>query len=138
MKKLKLTLLTAFAAATAFAPTARAAISLPDADVVGPYRVLFVTSTVPTGPATMAALNPWVTSLAVGSGLDAAAIAENGGVTPDWNVFGATSTVDVLTNTGLALTGGVPVYFADGTLFATDYDNFWDASAHANNNPQHH
>ena len=133
--RMSLTMLAGLAAVVVPASLSRAEINL--VGLEGPYRVLFVTSTVPTGPATMAALNPWVTSLAVASGLDAAATTENGGVSPGWNVFGATSTVDVLTNTGLALTGGVPVYFADGTLFATDYDNFWDASAHASDNPMH-
>ena len=40
-------------------------------------------------------------------------------------MVGATTTVDVFTNTGLAATGGVPVYLVDGTLFATDSEDLW-------------
>jgi hypothetical protein len=117
MKKLKTLLaLTAFAAATAFAPSAQAVIALPDASVDGPYRVIFVTSVSPASTdTTMALLNTFVTGLAVTSGLDAAAIAETGAGSPDWFVVGATSTVDVFTNTGLADTGGVPIYLANST-----------------------
>ena len=116
---MSLTALAGFVAVAAIAPTAQADIALPDPGTVGDYRVVFVTSLKPTVAADMALLNPWVTSLAVDSGLDAAA------GSPGWSVVGATTTVDVFTNTGLTQTGGVPIYLVDGTAFATDNVDFW-------------
>jgi hypothetical protein len=105
--------------------------TLPDPDVVGPHRLVFMTSVSPPADetVTMPELNAFVTDLAVASGLDAAA------GSPGWSVVGATTTVDVLTNTGLTATGGVPIYLVDGTLFAADYTAFWTpASAFLNVN----
>jgi hypothetical protein len=108
------------------APAAQAAIALPDVSSVGDYRVIFVTSVKPAaGSPAMATLNTWATDLAVDSGLDAAAIAQTGAASPGWNIVGATTLVDVFTNTGLAATGGVPVYLVDGTAFATDNAYLW-------------
>jgi hypothetical protein len=122
---MSLTALAGLVAVAAIAPTAQAAIALPDVGVVGDYRVIFVTSADPAADATvtMGELNTWVESLAVTSTLDAAA------GSPGWSVVGATTLVDVFTNTGLAATGGVPVYYADGVLFATDNAALWALGA---------
>ena len=124
-KRMSLTTLAGLVAVTAFAPTAQAAIALPDVGTVGPYRVIFVTSTKPAADATvtMPEVNAFVTGVADGSGLSAAA------GNPGWSVVGATSTVDLYTNTGLADTGGVAFYTPDGTLVAADNAALWALGA---------
>jgi hypothetical protein len=118
--RMSLTALAGLVAVAAIAPTAQAGIDLPDPGTVGDYRVIFVTSAKPAaGSPAMADLNAWASDLAVDSGLDAAA------GSPGWNIVGATTLVDVFTNTGLAATGGVPVYLVDGTAFATDNADLW-------------
>ena len=116
MKKL-ITLLAVLGMVFAWAPAAQAQVSLPDPGV--PYRLVFVTSVKPSGVTqTMAAMNAWVTGLAE-------AVTELDALGTTWSVIGATLNVDVLTNTGMTLTGGVPIYLVDGTLFATNYAKFW-------------
>ena len=121
MKKM-ITVLAVLGMGFALAPAVQAGIALPDPGVVGAYRVVFVTSGSPSQDSVssnMAAMNSWVSGLAIASGLDTAA------GSPGWFVVGATTAVDVFTNTGLADTGGVPVYLVDGTAFATDNANLW-------------
>lgn len=69
----------------------------------------------------MALLNAFVTSRAQDTG----AVDDGGALGTTWSVVGATSTVDVFTNTGLAATGGVPIYLVDGTLAAADNAALW-------------
>ena len=131
-RTMNLTALAGLVAVAAFAPVAQAGIVVPPPGETGSYRIAFVTSVDPdtdSVAANMTSLNAWVSGLAVASGLDAATIAETGAGSPGWTVVGATSTVDVFTNTGLAATGGVPVYYADGVQFATDYANMWALGA---------
>jgi hypothetical protein len=130
MKKI-IVLLAVAAVLLAISPATQAAINLPDPDLVGPYRIVFVTSAKPTAgtniPAVwdMADLNTWVTGLAVTSGLDT-----NAG-SPGWSIIGATTLVNVFDNTGLTATGGVPIYLVNGTPFATDYTDLWDFTGDA-------
>ena len=116
MKKL-ITVFAVLGMVFALAPAAQA-----DFPTTGEYRILFVTSAQPGAVAqNMTALNAWVTGLAQASG----AVDDGGTLGTTWSVLGATSTVNVFANTGMALTGGVETYLADGTLFASDYAQFW-------------
>ena len=123
MKKTNITLLTAFAAATAFAPSAQAVISLPDASVVGPYRVAFITSNGPSGNRDMASLNTWVTGQAQTVG----AVDAGGTLGTTWSVLGATTTVSVFDNTDTepGVDTNYPIYMVNGSLFADTYTNLW-------------
>jgi hypothetical protein len=119
MMKKTIVLLVVAAVLFTIAPAAQA-----DAPT-GEYRIAFVTSAKPGAIAqNMTALNGWVTDLAE----DVAALDALG---TTWSVIGATGGVggvDVLTNTGMTLTGGVEIYLSDGvTLFATDYAKFWSS-----------
>ncbi|MDM8538733.1 PEP-CTERM sorting domain-containing protein [Desulfobacterales bacterium HSG17] len=115
-------------AVVAFASVSQAAIDLPDPEVVGQYRVAFVTklkvnqaSVVP--PADMVSLNAWVTLQAQAEG----AVDDGGALDTTWSVIGATTAVDVFTNTDAepGVDTDTPVYLVDGTLFAADLATFW-------------
>ena len=106
--------------------TTTAAIALPDAGVVGPYRVVFGTSVTASGASDMASLNAWVTTLAQAPG----AVDDGGALGTTWSVIGATTAVNVFDNTDTepGVDTDYPIYLVDGTLFVADYTELWAAT----------
>jgi len=144
MKKRNLTLLTAFAAAVAFASTAQADVTLSDGHT-GDYRIAFATdrfaSLYVATSADITTYDSAVTAAAAASGgyttpasnpLGAADLSD---IVTTWKCIGSTSAKDAKDNTDTATTGGatdVPIYNIWGDRIADNNADFWDGSL-ANN-----
>jgi hypothetical protein len=132
MKKRNITLLTAFAAAAALAPTAQAdVITAPIDGYTGDYRLIYATPThtVMTGGTSLTASS----DITFYNGLvaaDAATVTELNALGVDWNVVGSTATVNADFNTGTEITGptDVRIYTLNGIKVADNYADLWDGS----------
>ncbi len=123
-EKRNLTLLTAIAAAAAFASTAQAApITAPTDGYTGAYRLMFITTAMTVATSTNID--------------DYNAIADTAGDTVlagDWKVLGGTGTVGARTNTGALATGDagysaaidVPIYTTNGVRVADNNATIWN------------
>jgi hypothetical protein len=125
MKKRNISLLTAFAAAAALAPTAQAApITAPTDGYTGDYRLVFATSSHPMADSsrTMTDFNADVTTAA-------AAVTELAALSTTWTCIGSTSTVDARDNSGTNPSStGIPIYTTSGLRIADDNADLWDGS----------
>ena len=126
MKKRHMTLLTAFAAAAAFASTAQAAvITTPGDGYAGPYRIAFQTNGSQVAPHSkpMADYNTFVTT-------EAGLIPELAALSTTWTAIGSTTIVDARDNTGTnpGVETGVPIYTTTGLRIADDNADLWDGT----------
>ena len=133
MKKRHMTLITAFAAAAAFASTAQAApIVAPTDGYMGPYRLAFQTNG--STLATLAQMSDYNTFVTTEAGL----ITELAALGTTWTAIGSTKTqgginptpVDARdnTNTNPTVETGVPIYTTTGLRIADDNADLWDGS----------
>ena len=133
MKKRHMTLLTAFAAAAAFASTAQAApIVAPTDGYMGPYRLAFQTNG--STLATLAQMSDYNTFVTTEAGL----ITELAALGTTWTAIGSTKTqgginptpVDARdnTNTNPTVETGVPIYTTTGLRIADDNADLWDGT----------
>jgi len=123
MKKRNITLLTAFAAAVAFASTAQAdVITAPTDGYTGPYRLMFVTTATTLS-----------TSTDIGTYNTFADTRGDLVLSGDWKVLGGTATISARDNTGALATGDagysaaidVPIYTLDGDRVFANNTELW-------------
>ena len=124
MKKL-ITLLAVVGMVFALAPAAQAQVSLPDPEVVGAYRVVFVTQNgnMPAHPANIGTLN----TFAIDAAATEPALVALG---TTWSAMAATTVTTVWANTATnpSTDSSVPIYRVDGVLVADGYSTLWSGT----------
>ena len=126
MKKRNITLITAIAAAAAFAPAAQAAAIVTPLDgYTGDYRIAAIMSPRTTVDANnpISFYNGIVTTAA-------AAVTELNDLGTTWTAIGSTIAVDARDNTGTnpTISVGIPIYTTDGVRIADDNADLWDGA----------
>ncbi len=125
MKKRNITLLTAIAAAAAFAPTAQAGITLLD-NYTGAYRIAFnTTGQYTAASSTITDYDALVEAEAAGTSGAAIDISDITG----WKVIGSTVAVNARVNTDTVGSGGandVPIYNVNGVRIADGNTHLWN------------
>ena len=126
MKKRNITLITAIAAAAAFASSAQAAAIVTPLDgYTGDYRIAAIMSPRPTADANnpISFYNGIVTTAA-------AAVTELDDLSTTWTAIASTIAVDARDNTGTnpTISVGIPIYTTDGVRIADDNADLWDGA----------